>query len=476
MGYGMSCCGPNRRHVLRALGLAAAAPLLATSAPGSARAQPGSLIATDLEVVTVTATSVVLTWTTLAVNADGTPIPADTNTEVRLAPADSRGPATVHFPAGAERTPYHYAEVDGLEPGRPYRFEAWSDGVRATPAANLVTRMPTAPECTGEFTTLVPPPGRRLRTLALCNDVHFGEEVSGLIAAGLPPGVRQDPGLTPYPEMMLAAVLDDLRRPDRAADHLLLAGDLTSEATPDQTHGVRSQLDAWGAAGRDWFAVRGNHDRPHTGNDYATCPPIADDHHDCWGESFTPPGEVLDHQVGGLRLLGLDTTDLDTAGGRIDRPQLDRIRELLHADPHRPTLVFGHHPVTLDSAVSNIAGPSFVLNRPDATALQALYSTAPGVFLHHSGHTHRNRRSPPDTPLQVEFIEVAAVKEYPGGYTLLHLHEGGYQLNFYKTRSPQSRTWSTKTRSEYLGLQPEYTLGPTTTRNHVVHKDLSGLT
>ncbi|WP_232110672.1 metallophosphoesterase family protein [Nocardia wallacei] len=475
MGYATSCCGPNRRHVLRALGLAAAAPLLATSTPGSARAQPGSLIGTDLEVVTVTDTSVVLTWTTLAVNADGTPFPAAADTEVRLAPADSRGPAAVYFPADTERTPYHYAEVGGLEPGRAYRFEAWSDDVRATPAANFVTRMPTAPECTGQFTTLVPPPGRPLRTLALCNDVHFGEEVSGLIAAGLPPGVRQEPGLTPYPEMMLAAVLDDLRRPDRAADHLLIAGDLTSEATPDQTRAVRSRLDAWGVSGRDWFAVRGNHDRPHTGSDYATCPPTADDHHDCWGETFTPPGEVLDHRVGGLRLLGLDTTEPDTPGGRIDRPQFDRVRELLRADPDRPTLVFGHHPVTLDSAVSNIAGPAFVLNRPDAAALQDLYRTSPGVFLHHSGHTHRNRRSHSDLPLPVEFLEVAATKEYPGGYTLLRLYEGGYQLNFYKTRTPASRTWSTRTRAEYLGLQPEYTLGTTTDRNHVVHRDLSGL-
>ncbi|MBF6172409.1 metallophosphoesterase family protein [Nocardia blacklockiae] len=469
----MTCCGPNRRHVLRALGLAAAAPLVST---GPARAQPNSLVATDLEVVTVTATSVVLTWTTLGADPAGAPVPADAGTEVRLAPVDSRGPATVYFPGDGERTPYHYAEVTGLEPGRTYRFEAWSDGVRATPAANFVTRMPAAPECTGEFTTLVPPPGRPLRTLALCNDIHFGEEVSGLIAAGLPPGVRQEPGRTPYPELMLAALLDDLRRPDRGADHLLLAGDLTAEATPGQTQGVRKLLAQWGTAGRDWFAVRGNHDRPHTGPEYADCPAVADaDHHDCWGESFVARGDVVAHEVGGLRLLGLDTTELDASGGSIDRAQFGRIRELLRADPDRPTLVFGHHPVTLDSAVSNIAGPAFVLNRPDAAELQALYRQSPGVFLHHSGHTHRNRRSRPDIPLAVDFLEVAAVKEYPGGYTLLRLYEGGYQVNFYKTRTAAARRWSTRTRAEYLGLQPEYTLGTTADRNYVVHHDLSGL-
>nr|WP_040746417.1 metallophosphoesterase [Nocardia transvalensis] len=468
----MTCCGPNRRRVLHALGLAAAAPLLAV---GPARAQPNTTIATDLEVVTVTDASVVLTWTTLGLDAAGAPVPAAAGTEVRLAPADSSAPPVVRFSEDSQRTPYHYAEIAGLEPGRAYRFEAWSDGVRATPAVNLVTRMPQAPECTGEFTTLAPPPGRLLRTVALCNDVHFGEDVSGLVAAGLPPGVRQEPGLAPYPELMLAAVLDDLRRPDRAADRLILAGDLTSEATPDQARGVRRMLDEWGVAGRDWFAVRGNHDRPHTGADYAGCPPVDADHHDCWGESFGARGEVVDEKVGGLRLLGLDTTELDGAGGSIDRAQFDHVRDLLRADPDRPTLVFGHHPVTLDSAVSNIAGPPFVLNRADATELQTLYRSAPGVFLHHSGHTHRNRLSHPDIPLSVEFLEVAAVKEYPGGYTLLRLYEGGYTANFYKTRTEPSRRWSTRTRAEYLGLQPEYTLGTTTDRNHVVLRDLSGL-
>ncbi|MFI5777469.1 metallophosphoesterase [Nocardia sp. NPDC051570] len=469
----MSCCGPNRRLVLSALGLAAALPMLTGRSAGIARAQGNSLLATDLELVTVTATSAVLTWTTLDA---GSGAPADADTEVRVAPADSSASARVAL-SDPEPTPYHYAEITGLEPGRAYRFEAYSGGVRATPAPNLATRMPGSPECTGEFATLTPPPGRLLRTLALCNDVHFGEEVSGLIAAGLPPGVRQEPGLPPYPEVMLTALLDDLRRPDRGADQLLLAGDLTAEATPEQTRGVRRLLDGWGAAGRDWFATRGNHDRPHVGAEYAGCPVVADaEHHDCWGESFIPRGELIEHDLGGLRLLGLDTTALDAAGGLIDDAQFDRLRGLLSADPDRPTLLFGHHPVTFESAISNIGGPDFVLNRTDAARLQSLYQSTPGVFLHHSGHTHRNRRTRPDIPLNIEFLEVAAVKEYPGGYTLLNLHEGGYQANFYKTRTPDARRWSTRTRAEYFGLIPEYTLGTTADRNHVVLRDLSGLT
>ncbi|MGV9678166.1 metallophosphoesterase [Nocardia sp. NPDC003482] len=463
----MTCCGPNRRRFLNALAIAATAPLLA---PGTARAQTNPE-ATDLELVTLTDTTAILTWTTLDPH-DHTPVPA--NTEVRLAPADSpTTPKTVF--EDQTPTPYHYAEITNLDPNRPYRFEALSNGVTATPAKNLATRLPGSPETTGTFTTLTPPPGRLLRTLALCNDIHFGEEISGLIAAGLPPGVRQDPGLPPYPEVMLTALLDDVRRPDRTADHLLLAGDLTAEATPDQTHAVRGLLDAWGTENKDWFATRGNHDRPHVGPDYQSCRPIEEDHHDCWAESFTSRGELTDHDLGGLHLIGLDTTALDTSGGTIDDDQFDRLRTTLKADPDRPTLVFGHHPVTFESGVTNLAGPDFVLNRPDAARLHALYRDTPGVFLHHSGHTHRNRRTRPDIPLNVEFLEVAAVKEYPGGYTLLRIHEGGYQANFYKTRTPAARRWSTRTRSEYFGLLPEYTLGTVTDRNHVVTRDFSGL-
>ncbi|MFD0365641.1 phosphohydrolase [Nocardia sp. GCM10030253] len=433
-----------------------------------------SLIATDLEVVTITDRSVILTWTTVAHDPTGRLVPADSDAEVRLGPADSpRAPGPVY--ADAEPTPFHYAEIDGLEPGRRYRFEARSNGVRASPALSLTTLAPGTPESTSEFTTLVPPPGRPLRTLALANDVHYGERVSGLVIGELPPGFRQEAGLPPYPEVMLAALLDDLRRPDRAAERLLIAGDLTNEATAAESRAVRAHLDQWGTLGRDYLVARGNHDRPHLGAAYQSCAAAAADHHDCWADEFTPRQQLIEHEVGGLRLIGLDTSELDGSGGSIDRPQFDHLAELLRADPHRPTLVFGHHPVTIESGLTNTAGPGFVLNRPDSAELQSLYERAPGVFLQHSGHTHRNRRTRPDAACAVEFLEVAAVKEYPGGYSLLRLYEGGYMVNFYKTRTPAAKRWSATTRGEYFGLLPDYTLGTCADRNHVVLRDFSGL-
>jgi 3',5'-cyclic AMP phosphodiesterase CpdA len=262
---------------------------------------------------------------------------------------------------------------------------------------------------------------------------------------------------------MLDALLSDLRAPDRGVDHLVVAGDLTDSGTHEQSAAVRARLDAWGAAGRDYFACRGNHD---VSKDPETDP---------WGAKFHPRGRAAVSEIEGLRIIALDTTRPRGSGGTLTAPQMSQLREVLAADPHRPTLMFGHHPVTSSAAVSNPAGPGFVLDRASAATLHALYRGAPGVFLHHTGHTHRNRVGRPDSPVDVEFLEGAAVKEYPGGYLLLRIYSDGYMVNFYKTRAEPALHWSTRTRRQYFGLHPDHSLGSCADRNHVVLRDFSGL-
>jgi hypothetical protein len=55
------------------------------------------------------------------------------------------------------------------------------------------------------------------------------------------------------------------------------------------------------------------------------------------------------------------------------------------------------------------------------------------------------------------------------------VHEGGYAVNFYKTEGDPSRAWSERSRGEYLGLYPYYTLGALADRNFVVNADFTGL-
>lgn len=83
----------------------------------SVRTQRDSMLATDLEVVTVTDRSAVLTWTTCARDRYGRTHPAPADTEVRIAPVDGRSAARPRH-LDSRPTAYHYAELDDLEPGR----------------------------------------------------------------------------------------------------------------------------------------------------------------------------------------------------------------------------------------------------------------------------------------------------------------------------------------------------------------------
>jgi hypothetical protein len=45
------------------------------------------------------------------------------------------------------------------------------------------------------------------------------------------------------------------------------------------------------------------------------------------------------------------------------------------------------------------------------------------------------------------------------------MFEHGYMVNFWKTRSPDARAWSERSRGEYFGLAPDYQLGALSDRN-----------
>lgn len=470
-------------------GLTASAASLAATSTASASAS--EVLVTDVEVSTVTDTSVVITWFTgssTATDEYGFPAPVATNSELLLAPFNTSTMTpgmyrTVY--SDAQPTAYHYAEVGGLEPGAAYAYQAISHGqVAQRTSMQFPVGVGGSLDYANVFQTLTTPPGTYLFTLALSNDLHVGEGESGIIENNWPPAFEQDPGKPAYPVMMLQAMLGDLRATDRRADILLVAGDLTSNGYRSEAAQAKTLLDSWGTLGRDYLVTRGNHDRSRNGSGWNTCtvvPGTNPIHYDCWGDVFPYPLQTLSkHDVGGLRIIGLDTTTLDAAGGTLSAAQLNTLQRELAGDPDRPTIVFGHHPVTYESAATTEAGPAFIIDRPSAIALQDLYARTPGVFFQHSGHTHRNKRTflldGQQNPLQsVEFLEVGATKEYPGGYSLVRLYTGGYMVSYYKNRTPLALAWQQRTRHEYYSLYPHYMLGTIADRNHTVLRDLSGL-
>jgi hypothetical protein len=490
------CCHLTRREFLQWSALVATTPILASlvdpeRAYGVTRAQAGGpAVAINLELVTLTETSAILTWFT----GDPTrpdemgrfaPVPADTEVLLGTSPASMQ--PVLHDSAP---TPYHYAELTGLEPGQTHFFVARSGGVPALPAVSgfgspfgtsTLNVFPAGPFV---FTTPQPPPGRFLFAIALCNDLHLGETVAGLATTQggvqIPPGISQSPGLPPYAEIMSAAL--GLEARERGAHLLVAGGDVSAEAGAEDLADAKRYLDTFGRQGTDYLVARGNHDRPHDSDDSAGCSPSPLDttRQDCFTDVFFPDGPPwFSHEAFGLRVIGLDTYDKIGNGGDngvMGETQFAFVRDELARDRDQPTLVFGHHPVTLESAVTTVGVPlGSNLENTRARQLEALYGQTPGVFLHHSGHTHRNKRtSAPDAP-GVVFQEVAAVKEYPGGFHLLRVFTGGYALNFYKFRSPLAQEWAERSRPEYAGLAPYYTFGNASDRNAVFARDLSGL-
>lgn len=107
------------------------------------------------------------------------------------------------------------------------------------------------------FTTPQPPPGRHLFSVGL--------------VGGQPQyvGITQTPGLPPCPEVMFGSLVHDVKRFDPS--YLLAAGDISAEAVPADLSRAGQLLDGFGTYRENYFLTRGNHDRAHAGDPYATC-------------------------------------------------------------------------------------------------------------------------------------------------------------------------------------------------------------
>jgi hypothetical protein len=472
-------CQPlTRREMLRFTALAAATPVVARYArPARAFAQVESrAVPMHLELVTLTDTSAIITWFTGDPTAPDdyarpAPLPADTVLQLGTSPT-----ALATVVDHDDDTPFHYVEITGLDPGQTYFYVAMSAGKVAAPTTVSGVPSPSGlpgPASTFMFTTPQPPPGRHLFTMAWANDLHIGEMTSGLAAGDLPPGFAADPA-NPYWRFMTEAAVAESR--ERGAGLLMLNGDLTSEAEPVEVDTCRALLDGFGTYGRDYFVTRGNHDRAHSGAKWQGCEPAGvPEYNDCLRDAFFGSGPTYfstDHH--GLHLVGLDTNDLTTGTGTMTDEQFAWLEADLAAHASAPSFVFGHHPVTQEASATALPPVVFTLESSDARRLEGVIGEHRVIGVH-SAHTHRNKRTAaPDAP-GVPFIELGAVKEYPGGYALVRVHEGGYAVNFYKTRSDPSRAWSEMSRGEYLNLYPYYTLGSLADRNMVVEVDLSDL-
>ncbi|MGP4020645.1 metallophosphoesterase [Saccharopolyspora sp. 5N708] len=458
---------------------------LAAADPGGAT---GGVTPVNLELVTLAEDHAVITWYTGVAGTDdglGRMVPAPADGEVRYGTNPRRLNRVAY--GISDNTPYHYVELTDLEPGQTYYYQARSNGKLAAPmqftliAGNAVGTSTYGFDTGGpySFTTPHAPEGSYLFSLVLCNDLHMGETQAGLVG-GQPQyiGIMQEPGLPPYPEVMLESLVQDVRNFDPA--YLLAAGDISAEAVPNDLSRAGQLLSGFGEYQKDYFITRGNHDRAHVGDAYATCRVGQWQGNDCFHDAFFPGDQptYFSEDLSGLHVIGLDTYDKPGSGGDaggMSPDQLAWFQADLAAHRDQPTIVFGHHPLVVqDSAFPITASKS--LDAAQASSILDWYAHTPGVFLHHAGHTHRNHRTISPAAPGVTLQEVAAAKEYPGGFSILRLHTHGYALNFYKSRSELARRWSERSRQEIMGTWSQFAFGNTVAdRNTVVARDLSGL-
>lgn len=424
------------------------AALVLLAWPAAAAAQEA---ASDAELVTVTHHQITATWTT--------PEESDTTVCVDPRPCQKQ----------EKSTRYHYAHVRGLNPGRTYTYRLLSGGELQPPSA-------TNP---GTFTTLRRPPGRHLFAFALLADTHLGEECSGTavtapVTGSVPPCFSTEPPDPEYAAAMTESAVGQVNR--RGIGLTIMPADNTSHAEHEQAeHALRKFRKLAGK----WHVARGSHDRAgqneedpkHCGKD-----------NDCFREVFFPKREAgriyFSFDYAGHHFIGLDSVGSDGQGDLTD----DEQNAFLERDLDRAlrkdlkTFIFFHHPVAEYANTTSVPPVVFGV-RPDRGRdefidLIAEYPNVVGVL---NAHTHRNYVAySPKTGVDVPFIESGPVKEYPGGYSMFRVYEGGYTRNFHRLGCGFCRAWIATTRNEYFGLYPLYTIGTLSARNftHVYDCDV----
>ena len=283
------------------------------------------------------------------------------------------------------------------------------------------------------FRTL-PRLGEHLVTFATVNDVHFGEEVCGLVGGlDIGPVFHSEPGADPYPEVMNRGAIAEMRAIDPAI--VVVKGDLTSNGTVEEYDAFRAAYEP--AFGDRLVHVRGNHDGYHGGT-FAAFPT----------QRVDLPGVIV---------AVIDTTvPLDKVGG-VTEEQADWLDDLAGA-ADRPVLLFGHHHVWSPDSSQRPATYFGIL--PDASErLVEVVARHPRILGYFAGHTHRNRVRRVRATGERPWVEVACVKDYPGTWAEYRVFEGGVLQVHRRISTPEALDWTEKTRHMYEDTYGPYAFG-----------------
>lgn len=373
-----------------------------------------SLSVSELEVISVSPTSISLSFTL------GEPAPAVVFYGTDPDNLDSARPIS-------NRTRFHLVRIDGLEPDRDYflRVGAFNQEKPASWLPPLQVR------------TLRPPPGGRLFSFAVMNDIHAGQDINSLMVLPLVPPLT--PGFVwKYPvdnywSFTLRAAADEINQTDAA--FTIVNGDLTSWFLEKEFRLAKDHLDR---LRMPYYVTRGNHDRQ------------GEEPEDWFKVVFglDPTWRAVEH--GGCRFLLLDDNNPRNGLASLTTEQLDWLERELDGHPSTPAFIVSHHPWRAGS-------PDM---RPDERArLLEMIKRSRQVVAVIGGHSHRaavlrlpGGGGPP-------FIEVPSVAEYMVGYGRFEVYEGGFTYTFEQLSCPDCREWNHETRRAYFGFAPQKIAG-----------------
>jgi len=287
------------------------------------------------------------------------------------------------------------------------------------------------------FRTLPRPGGALLARVTTVNDAHFGETQAGVVeGSDVGPVLSAEPGDPPYPVVMNRAAAAEMAAVE--PDAVVVKGDVCSRGTAEE-------VAAFEACYRPLFG-----DRLH----------LVPGNHDVAGPEVLLPGGPRSLDVPGARFALLDTTIAGRASGTVGPDQLDWLDDACAAagDDGRAVVVAGHHHA-YDPGAGPPDGEYFGIDPAASARLAAVIARRPAVVAVLAGHTHRNRVRRFAVTGGLPWIEVAAVKDFPGTWAEYRVFDGGVLQVHRRIAEPAAVAWSERCRALYFGLYPDYALG-----------------
>jgi Icc protein len=227
-------------------------------------------------------------------------------------------------------------------------------------------------------------------------------------------------------------------------DAVVVKGDLTDRGRPGEYAEFLACYQ--GAFGDRLTHVRGNHDCVD-GQDFAA---IA----------------FQEVHVDGATVVLLDTCRPGHVNGTVSAAQLEALDEL-GARSGPPVIVMGHHPIwdgRVDKRTDDVVG---LLPEP-SEALIEVFARRHRLVTYAAGHTHRTHVAEIGG---VPFVEVAALKDFPGAWCEYQIFEGGILQVVRRAGRPEALAWEEKTRAMFAGFYGDYAYGSLAERCRLIRTD-----